>query len=67
MAGRVELVRAAGSGPDGVRGLVVRWNGEEFVVTEPGARPLSGREARRESQRSLSAWPGRPRLRSASL
>ncbi|MGW1848777.1 hypothetical protein [Streptomyces sp. NPDC001966] len=39
MAGRVELVRAARSGPDGVREVVVRWNGEEFVVTEPEERP----------------------------
>ncbi|MFF3788308.1 hypothetical protein [Streptomyces sp. NPDC001933] len=37
MAGRVELVRAARSGPDGVREVVVRWTGEEFVVTEPEA------------------------------
>ncbi|MFC9626840.1 hypothetical protein ACFTXM_45120 [Streptomyces sp. NPDC056930] len=38
MAGRVELSRAAQSGPDGVRELVVRWTGEEFSVTEPGTR-----------------------------
>ncbi|MFF4392183.1 hypothetical protein ACFY0G_36320 [Streptomyces sp. NPDC001552] len=37
-AGRVELFRAAESGPDGVRELSVRWTGEEFVVTDPGAR-----------------------------
>ncbi|MGW1848321.1 hypothetical protein [Streptomyces sp. NPDC001966] len=37
MAGRVELVRAARSGPDGVREAVVRWTGEGFVVTEPEA------------------------------
>ncbi|MFC9756220.1 hypothetical protein [Streptomyces sp. NPDC056921] len=37
MAGRVELVRAARSGPDGVREVVVRWTGEGFVVTEPKA------------------------------
>ncbi|MFE7268595.1 hypothetical protein ACFU9B_42620 [Streptomyces sp. NPDC057592] len=35
MAGRVELVRAARSGPDGVREVVVRWTDEKFVVTEP--------------------------------
>ncbi|MCX5115499.1 hypothetical protein OOK13_45210 [Streptomyces sp. NBC_00378] len=39
MAGRVELVRAARSGPDGVREVAVRWNGEKFVVTEPEERP----------------------------
>ncbi|MET8747562.1 hypothetical protein [Streptomyces sp. NPDC004728] len=39
MVGRVELFRAAGSGPDGVRELVVRWNGEAFVVTGPEAQP----------------------------
>ncbi|MFB7216330.1 hypothetical protein [Streptomyces sp. NPDC056255] len=39
LAGRVELVRAARSGPDGVREVVVRWTGEEFVVTEPEAGP----------------------------
>ncbi|MDJ0382329.1 hypothetical protein [Streptomyces sp. G-G2] len=38
-AGRIELFRAAESGPDGVRGLVVRWNGEEFIVAEQEARP----------------------------
>jgi hypothetical protein len=37
MVGQVELVRAAQSGPDGVRELVVRCTGQEFVVTEPGA------------------------------
>lgn len=37
MAGRVELVRAARSGPDGVRELVMHWNGEEFVVLGPRA------------------------------
>ncbi|WP_405533794.1 hypothetical protein OG592_43330 (plasmid) [Streptomyces avidinii] len=37
-AGRVELFRAAESGPDGVRELSVRWSGEEFVVTEPRTR-----------------------------
>ncbi|MFB8038911.1 hypothetical protein ACFC5Z_39635 [Streptomyces sp. NPDC056004] len=37
LAGRVELVRAARSGPDGVREVVVRWTGAEFVVTEPEA------------------------------
>ncbi|MEV5204493.1 hypothetical protein [Streptomyces sp. NPDC053720] len=37
MAGRVELSRAAHSGPDGVRELLVRWTGEKFVVTEPEA------------------------------
>ncbi|MFF2902261.1 hypothetical protein [Streptomyces sp. NPDC057966] len=35
--GRVELVRAARSGPDGVRELVMHWNGEEFVVPGPRA------------------------------
>ncbi|MEU0632773.1 hypothetical protein [Streptomyces sp. NPDC005989] len=39
MVGRVELFRAAGNGPDGVRELVVRWNGEAFVVTGPEAQP----------------------------
>ncbi|MFG2394976.1 hypothetical protein ACGFYF_39820 [Streptomyces lavendulae] len=37
-AGRVELFRAAESGPDGVRELSVRWSGTEFVVTDPGTR-----------------------------
>ncbi|MFD7096404.1 hypothetical protein [Streptomyces xanthophaeus] len=37
-AGRIELFRAAECGPEGVRELSVRWNGEEFVVTEPGTR-----------------------------
>ena len=37
MAGRVELVRAARGGPDGVRELVMHWNGEEFVVIGPKA------------------------------
>ncbi|MFE5679740.1 hypothetical protein ACFQ7B_38530 [Streptomyces erythrochromogenes] len=37
-AGRIELFRAAESGPDGVRELIVSWNGEEFVVAEPGTR-----------------------------
>ncbi len=37
-AGRIELFRAAESGPEGVRELSVRWSGEEFVVAEPGAR-----------------------------
>ncbi|MGW1412276.1 hypothetical protein [Streptomyces sp. NPDC002403] len=39
MAGRVELSRAAQSGPDGVRELAARWNGEKFVITEPEAQP----------------------------
>ncbi|WP_326770740.1 hypothetical protein OG978_44385 (plasmid) [Streptomyces sp. NBC_01591] len=39
MAGRIELSRAAQSGPDGERELVVRWTGEKFVVTEPKPRP----------------------------
>ncbi|MFE7268917.1 hypothetical protein ACFU9B_44735 [Streptomyces sp. NPDC057592] len=39
LAGRVELVRAARSGPDGVREVVVRWTGEGFVVTGPEAGP----------------------------
>ncbi|WP_406004597.1 hypothetical protein [Streptomyces sp. NBC_00987] len=39
LVGRVELFRAARSGPDGVRELVVRWNGEDFVVTGPEAQP----------------------------
>ncbi|MEV7239563.1 hypothetical protein AB0N06_38670 [Streptomyces sp. NPDC051020] len=38
LAGRVELSRAAQSGPDGVRELVVRWTGEKFVVIEPEAQ-----------------------------
>ncbi|MEV6734555.1 MULTISPECIES: hypothetical protein [unclassified Streptomyces] len=37
-AGRVELFRAAESGPEGVREVSVRWSGEEFVVAEPGTR-----------------------------
>ncbi|MFE7045971.1 hypothetical protein ACFU9X_43260 [Streptomyces atratus] len=37
VAGRVELVRAARSGPGGVRELVVHWSGEEFVVLGPRA------------------------------
>ncbi|WP_329584975.1 hypothetical protein OG298_00695 [Streptomyces sp. NBC_01005] len=37
LAGRVELSRAAQSGPDGVRELIVRWTGTKFVVTEPEA------------------------------
>ncbi|MFE3146024.1 hypothetical protein ACFXJ6_05095 [Streptomyces sp. NPDC059218] len=37
MTGRVELVRAARSGPDGVRELVMHGNGEEFVVPGPRA------------------------------
>lgn len=37
-AGKVELFRAAESGQDGVRELSVRWNGKEFVVTDPGTR-----------------------------
>ncbi|MEU2135169.1 hypothetical protein [Streptomyces sp. NPDC018352] len=37
MVGRVELVRAARSGPDGVREVVVRWTGAEFVAAEPEA------------------------------
>ncbi|MFF1648635.1 hypothetical protein [Streptomyces sp. NPDC058240] len=38
---RARLVRALYErfGPAGVRELVVRWSGEEFVVTGPGARP----------------------------
>ncbi|MEU3317026.1 hypothetical protein ABZ743_30715 [Streptomyces sp. NPDC006662] len=36
--GRIELVRAAESGPEGIRKVGVRWSGEEFVVAEPGAR-----------------------------
>ncbi|MFE7112014.1 hypothetical protein ACFU98_30900 [Streptomyces sp. NPDC057575] len=39
LVGRVELFLASGSGPDGVRELVVRWNGEDFVVTGPEAQP----------------------------
>ncbi|WP_331722648.1 hypothetical protein [Streptomyces sp. NBC_00122] len=37
-AGRVELHRAAETGPDGVREMVVRYIDGEFVVTEPEAR-----------------------------
>ncbi|MFI5987345.1 hypothetical protein ACIBEA_41550 [Streptomyces sp. NPDC051555] len=37
-AGRIELLRAAESGPDGVRGLIVIWSGTHFVVSEPGPR-----------------------------
>ncbi|MEW2373888.1 hypothetical protein AB0940_31695 [Streptomyces sp. NPDC006656] len=37
-AGRIELVRAAESGPEGIREVGVRWSDEEFVVAEPGAR-----------------------------
>ncbi|MFI5987333.1 hypothetical protein ACIBEA_41490 [Streptomyces sp. NPDC051555] len=37
-AGRIELLRAAESGPDGVQGLIVRWSGTEFIVSEPGPR-----------------------------
>ncbi|MEW2373381.1 hypothetical protein AB0940_29015 [Streptomyces sp. NPDC006656] len=36
-AGRIELVRAAESGPEGIREVGVRWGGDEFVVAEPGA------------------------------
>ncbi|MGW6841166.1 hypothetical protein [Streptomyces sp. NPDC054958] len=36
--GRVELSRVAESGPEGVREVSVRWSGEEFVVSELGAR-----------------------------
>ncbi|MER6256291.1 hypothetical protein ABT224_33570 [Streptomyces sp. NPDC001584] len=37
-AGRVELRRAAETGPDGVRELMVQYVDGEFVVTEPGPR-----------------------------
>ncbi|MGW5852368.1 hypothetical protein ACWFQ8_31260 [Streptomyces sp. NPDC055254] len=37
-AGRVELLRAAESGPDGTRELTVRWSGKEFVDADPGIR-----------------------------
>ncbi|WP_371096945.1 hypothetical protein [Streptomyces sanglieri] len=39
LEGRIELSRAAQSEPDGVQELLVRWNGEEFIVTEPEAQP----------------------------
>lgn len=41
VAGRVELFRAAESGPDGVRALVVRWTGQEFVGTTACVRRQS--------------------------
>ncbi|MGW2108198.1 hypothetical protein, partial [Streptomyces sp. NPDC001948] len=31
--------RAGAGGPDGVREVAMRWNGEKFVVTEPEERP----------------------------